>query len=86
MARSYTVQNIRTRISTNLDESIVAGRRELRQQPRQRFVARDEFCDLLLSFKKLTRSDEPDMSVRGLLDVQSGQRYLIEQEKLFAVS
>jgi len=47
------------------------------------FVHREEFCRLLLSFKKLIRSDEPAVRVRGLTDVESGERYLIEQEELF---
>jgi hypothetical protein len=55
-----------------------------RQQPGLTFVHRDEFCQLLLSFKKLVRSDEPSVRFRGLLDVESGERYLIEQEELFA--
>jgi hypothetical protein len=59
-------------------------RRAFREQPGLIFVRRDEFCRLLLSYKKLIRSDEPSVRFRGLLDVESGERYLIEQEKLFA--
>jgi hypothetical protein len=59
-------------------------RRAFHDQPGQTFVRRDEFCQLLLSYKKLIRSDEPAARIRGLLDVESGERYLIEQEKLFA--
>jgi hypothetical protein len=29
------------------------------------------------------RSDEPDSQMRGLLDLDTGTRFLIEQEKLF---
>lgn len=47
------------------------------------FVHREEFCRLLLSFKKLIRSDEPADRIRGLMDVESGERYLIDQEELF---
>jgi hypothetical protein len=65
-------------------ETLMERRRALQQRPGLRFVQRDEFCRLLLSCKKLVRSDEPAISVRGLLDVQSGERYLIEQEELFA--
>lgn len=46
------------------------------------FVHREEFCRLLLSFKKLIRSDEPAVRIRGLTDVESGERYLIDQEEL----
>ena len=62
------------------------GRQALREQPGLRFVERDEFCELLLSCKKLIRSDEPSARLRGLLDVESGERYLIEQEELFVGS
>jgi hypothetical protein len=61
-------------------------RRAFREQPGLTFVHRDEFCQLLLSFKKLVRSDEPSVRFRGLLDIESGERYLIEQEELFAGS
>ena len=61
-------------------------RRAFREQPGLIFVRRDEFFQLLLSFKKLVRSDEPSARIRGLLDVESGERYLIEQEELFAGS
>jgi hypothetical protein len=54
-----------------------------RRRPDPVFVRRDEFCQLLLSFKKLVRSDEPARHIRGLLDVTSGVRYLIKQEELF---
>jgi hypothetical protein len=62
------------------------------RRPRQRvlqrgqdvtFVHREEFCRLLLSFKKLIRSDEPSVRMRGLTDVESGERYLIAQDELF---
>ena len=49
------------------------------------FVSRDEFCKLMLSYRKLVRSDEPASRLRGLMDVESGERYLIEQEQLLAV-
>ena len=54
------------------------------QQAECIFVSRDEFCQLMLSYRKLVRSDEPGSRMRGLLDVESGERYLIEQEQLLA--
>ena len=65
-------------------ESVMEQRRTMRQRPGLVFVDRNEFCELLLSFKKLVRSDEPAVSIRGLLDVESGERYVIGQEDLFA--
>jgi hypothetical protein len=59
-------------------------RRAIRENANSTFVQRDEFCSLLLSTRRLVRSDEPRLGVRGLLDVETGTRFLIEQEKLFA--
>jgi hypothetical protein len=56
----------------------------LRERLDCRFVEQDEFCDLLVGFKKLIRSDEAAVSIRGLLDPQTHARFLIEEEKLFA--
>ena len=70
------------RVAASKKESLQERRRALREQPGLTFVHRDEFCELLLSFKRMIRSDEPDVNVRGLLDVESGIRYLIEQERL----
>ena len=57
-------------------------RREMQTQTDTRFVETDEFLDLLLSWRKLTRWDDAVGNVRGLVDRQSGMRFLIEQEKL----
>lgn len=57
-------------------------RRLLRERAGCRFVESEEFCNLLLGFKKLIRADEMDIKIRGLLDVETGTRFLIEQEKL----
>jgi hypothetical protein len=46
------------------------------------FVEPHEFLKLLLSRREMTRSDECDGKVRGLLDVQTGRRFLIRQDKL----
>ena len=48
------------------------------------FVQREEYCNLLLSTRRMVRSDEPGHHIRGLLDLETGMRFLIEQEKLFA--
>jgi hypothetical protein len=73
----------RSRAAVSRDEALSERRRALRERPDLKFVHRDEFCKLLLSNKKLIRSDEPAVCLRGLLDVESGERYLIEQEELF---
>jgi hypothetical protein len=56
----------------------------LRKRSEFTFVQRDEFCKLLLSTKRMIRSDEPAVQLRGLLDMETGARFLIEQEKLYS--
>lgn len=58
-------------------------RRGLRQFTRSKYVQRDEFCKLLLSCRKMVRADEPEVDVRGILDLETGTRFLIERRKLF---
>ena len=48
-----------------------------------RFVQRNEFVSMLLGRRKLVRSDSKGGAVRGLLDVRTGKRYLIEEEALW---
>jgi hypothetical protein len=55
--------------------------RAWKESSRGTFVERDEFCKLLLSSRKVIRCDET--TARGLLDVATGERLLIQQEKLF---
>jgi hypothetical protein len=59
-----------------------ARRREIEGSTDARFVETDEFLDLLVSWRKMDRSDDSIGKVRGLLDLQTGKRFLIEQEKL----
>jgi hypothetical protein len=68
---------------TSLNESIHVRRRALRECSESNFVQRDEFCKLLVSFRKMVRSDEPALNVRGPLDLKTGTRFLIEDENLF---
>jgi hypothetical protein len=67
-----------------LIDALDERRRLVRDNSNSTFVQRDEFCSLLLSTRRLVRSDEPGRGVRGLLDMDTGVRFLIEQEKLFA--
>ena len=66
-----------------LTETLDDRRRAMRDCADFTFVQREEFCRLLLSTRRMVRSDEPDLNVRGLLDTETGTRFLIEQEKLF---
>ena len=58
-------------------------RRATRECLHSTFVEADEFVRLLLSRRELVRSDDSDGNVRGLLDLKTGRRFLIVQEKLF---
>jgi hypothetical protein len=46
------------------------------------FVEPDEFVRLLLSRRVLVRSDAGNRNVQGLLDVNSGRRFLIQKSRL----
>jgi hypothetical protein len=47
------------------------------------FVQPNEFLSLMLGRRKMVRSDSLGGTVRGLLDVRTGKRYLIEEEALW---
>jgi hypothetical protein len=48
------------------------------------YVQPEEFLSLLLSRREMVRSDAVDGEVRGLLDVVTGERFLIERAKLIS--
>jgi hypothetical protein len=58
-------------------------RRPVRPFTRSEFVQRDEFCELLLSSRRMIRADEPDVNLRGLVDLETGTRFLIKQESFW---
>ena len=75
---------------TNVEETTVSQaktvhehRYALRESLGGTYVERDEFCRLLLSVRSMVRSDEPAVDLRGLLDLETGKRFLIKQETLF---
>jgi hypothetical protein len=47
-----------------------------------RFVESEEFCRLLVGKNRLIRADDSSLDLRGLLDLETGVRYLIETRKL----
>ena len=53
---------------------------------RVRIVQRSEYCELAVSRKRLQRCDQLAPGIRGLLDLETGMRFLIEEERLFATS
>jgi len=67
-----------------LTESLDQRRAAVLESAPYTLVQREEFCRLLLSSRRLVRSDEPRLRMRGLVDLDTGDRFFIEQEKLFA--
>lgn len=61
-------------------------RQKLQGQDDIKFVDRFEFSKLLVSFRRLERSDVGKARIHGLRDPLSGIRYLIEEEKLYPSS
>lgn len=59
-----------------------ARRRMLAESQNCRFVDRDEFCQLLLGYRRMVRADDSASGVRGLRDLKTGILYVIEREKL----
>jgi hypothetical protein len=55
----------------------------LTPQGNSRHVDRDEFCMLLTCRRKLIRANDRRAGVWGLLDPLTGERFLIEEERLF---
>ena len=63
--------------------TIDARRRELQERSDCSFVGRGEFLRMLMSTDRLIRADERLGRLRGLLDLKSNCRFLIEEEELF---
>lgn len=59
-------------------------RHELRIQKNCRFVSPSEFLEYATSRHHLLRSDDREAGIHGLLDPETGTRFLIEEEKLFS--
>lgn len=49
-----------------------------------RFLEPDEFCQLLVSRRRLWRADDGSAEVQGVLEPETGVRFLIERERLFS--
>ena len=60
--------------------------RTVRDPADYRFVERSEYCELLVSTKRLRRCDDLESGIRGLLDLDTGMRFVIEEQRLFATS
>lgn len=58
------------------------SRRLLRESADYRWVTADEWQKLIVGHASLVRADHNKAGVRGLLDPQSGSRFVIEEELL----
>ncbi|MGD9853841.1 MAG: hypothetical protein AB7U20_02725 [Planctomycetaceae bacterium] len=61
-------------------------RQQLFIQDNCQFVEPCEFLDYATSRHHLLRSNELEAGIHGLLDPETGMRFLVEEEKLFSVS
>lgn len=70
-----------------LQRTVEAGKADLYQDPEinsiSQFVDADEFCSLAISSRNLQRSDDAGAALRGLFEVDTGIRYVIEERRLF---
>jgi hypothetical protein len=64
-------------------QSTSERRQELRLVPNCHFTDRHQFCALLTSRGRMARFNDDTAAVRGIVDLDSGERYVIEVEKLF---
>ena len=58
----------------------------LKERSNCRFVDSEEFCSLLLGFRRLVRADNLPLDLHGLLDQDTKMLYLIERQKLASLS
>lgn len=49
-------------------------------------VGAEEYCQLAISSRSLERCDDKAKGVRGLKDLETGERFLIPENELFAFS
>jgi hypothetical protein len=59
-------------------------REKLRSDKKWIFVDAFEFRRLVVSNRRLVRADAPEAGLRGLLDEATGERFVTEEERLFA--
>ena len=88
-----TVSQVTSTARVTTDDNLIDKLKEqLRLTPwevdfeRARIVQRSEYCKLVVSRKRLQRCDHLALGIRGLLDLDTGMLFLIEEERLFATS
>ena len=46
-------------------------------------ISPDDYCRLAVSIRKLVRRDDKAAGMRGLEDLETGERFIIDEEDLF---
>lgn len=59
-------------------------RSELKARPLCRFVTPERFVRLATSSRRFLRADDRLAKIRGLMDPETGEWYMTEEERLFA--
>ena len=60
-------------------------RHQLSVEGNCQFVEPREFLDYATSRRRLQRVDDPAAGIHGLLDLDTGMRFFVEDEKLFSL-
>jgi len=78
--------SLQEKCSMTENQSLRGSRDELRQSLRRtencHWLAPDQWCRLAISHRTLRRADERRAGLRGLLDPHTGERFVIEEERL----
>ena len=85
-AESKESSTARVKADDNLIDKLKEQLRATVDFERVRFVERSEYCELAVSRKRLLRCDHLASGIRGILDLETGMLFLIEEERLFATN
>jgi hypothetical protein len=50
-----------------------------------RWLEPEEYLELAVSGRRMARCDEPDRGVRGLLDLATGERFFVSEERVLSI-
>lgn len=57
-------------------------RRPVQKAPGCYYVDPQRFCQLAVSNRQLIRADDPHAGLRGLIDQETGTKYVVESQRL----
>ncbi len=70
------------RSTANESTKTAGGKPTSKDQKPYRLVSHEEFCRLLVSSRRLQRCDDPEHGLRGLLDIDTGERSMVSEVEL----